>query len=98
MREWRYVLNETNSVVPINDAATWRKWMASTDRVIDRTEKNGIVVITIFVGVDMSISDAGPFVFETIVAGGDLDGKNWRYASQPAAKRGHKEVCRMAFK
>lgn len=67
-------------------------WSATHNRVIDRTEIGQIRVLTVFHGIDDRMGNGVPLLFETVVFGGNLDGKSWRYATLGEAKCGHYDV------
>ena len=76
----------------------WARWFETADRTVARTERDGITVSTVFLGVDHNFSPAGPPVlWETMVVGGPLDGEEQRYRSAEAAKRGHEQMVKLAM-
>lgn len=97
----KYIL-EGKNVVQTEDTLAWAKWMEEADRRVARTElKNGLVVSTVFLGIDHSFSSKGePILFETMVfnnKGKDKNGfiHDWldyqeRYHTWDEAENGHK--------
>ena len=76
----------------------WAEWFEKADRRIARDERGGVVVSTVFLGLDYNFSDIGPpIVFETMVFGGPLHQYQDRCASYDQAMRMHAEVCERAF-
>ena len=75
------------------DLMTWATWFESADRIIARTEQGGVMVSTVFLGVDHNFSPEGaPVLWETMVIGGPLDGEQDRYTSLAAAQEGHDKM------
>jgi hypothetical protein len=60
-----------NGRTPVSaDPVTWRRWYASADRVVARTEINkDILISTVFVGLDMGCDPDAPLLFESAVMG-----------------------------
>lgn len=57
----------------------------------------GAYVSTVWVGINMNYTRQGPpIIFETLVSGGPMDGRMWRYATEGQAVIGHDEVVRLA--
>ena len=93
-----YVLDEAGDAVPEDDLLKWGEWMQSRRSrcLVERTEvKPGVVVSTVFLGMDHGFSypigggDPVPVLWETLVFGGPLDGEMERYTSVEAARAGH---------
>ena len=75
------------------DLMTWATWFESADRIIARTEQGGVMVSTVFLGVDHNFSPEGaPVLWETMVIGGPLDGEQEYYTSVAAAQDGHEKT------
>ena len=81
---------------------TWARWFEATkdtrERVIaqDRDESagaDGVMVSTVFLGLDHQFGDGPPVLWETLVFGGSLDGEMARYTSRAAALAGHQVIC-----
>lgn len=78
--------------VEVDDLHVWGQRFEADDRIVDRTEvAPGVVVSTVFLGIDHSWRDDGPpILFETIVfdqlAG---DGDPDRYSTWSEAEAGH---------
>lgn len=85
------------------DLIKWAKWYETRDRVLAQTNtKTGMMVSTVFLGLDHSFGAGEPILWETLVFKGDehpeydqstrwrdVDGR--RYASRDAALKGHEE-------
>jgi len=85
-----YVLNAAGDPVPEPDILAWARWIIEDDnRVVASDDVAGVVVVaTVFLGTNLGLSDKPEF-FETYVAG--YSGRR-RYATRPAAERGHREL------
>lgn len=71
--------------------------MQTADRRVRRTElSTGVVISTVFLGLDHNFLDRGPpHLFETLVFGGEHAYEMMRYATWDEAVQGH---LRMASK
>lgn len=88
----RYIL-ENRKAVPEPDLMKWANWIASTDRVIEKTQINpGVNVSTVFLGVDHQFGEGPPLIFETMIFGGNRDQDQWRYSTYEQAASGHRAV------
>lgn len=96
-----YMLDANGNVITTEDLFEWGIWLETADeqrRVAqDRDEgpdAQDIWVSTVFTGLDYNFFDDGPpILWETMVFGGPLDGKQERYASREAALLGHQRWC-----
>jgi len=58
--------------------------------------QNDVYISTVFLGFDHSFSDDGPPVlFETMVFGGQLNEKQWRYCTWKEAEKGHARMVKL---
>lgn len=73
----------------------WAKWFETADRHVAKTEvATGIVVSTVFLGLDHRFGcDGPPLLFETMVFDdyGD-DGTQERYSTWAEAEAGHQRI------
>jgi hypothetical protein len=92
----KYILKDGKPVLEPN-LMKWAMWIEhSPERVMARWQKGGVVVTTIFIGVDHNFSGKGePTLWETMVRGGRLHGFMCRYNSARLAKRGHQRIVKM---
>ena len=67
-------------------------WSETHNRTIDRTEVGEVLISTVFRGIDQSIGEGPPLLFETRIYGGEFDGESQRFATLGDAKRGHHEL------
>lgn len=79
------------------DPEEWGKWMATSDRTVARDTIEGMLVSTVFLGMDHSFTEgATPVLFETMVFGNN----DWleetdltrRYETWEQAEEGHRQV------
>ena len=88
----KYILVD-GKVVEEPDLIKWAEWYEKHDSSMMRTTVGNVRISTIFLGLDHSFTPASkPIVFETMVFGGALDQKQWRYSSLSLALRGHDEL------
>ena len=60
---------------------------------VDKTERGGVCVSTVFLGLDHGGDGGPPVLWETIVFGGEHDQDCERYTSQKEAEQGHRLMC-----
>lgn len=98
-----YMLDADGNPVPTFDADAHADWWMQSRRdrsyVIaqDRDEAaapGGVLVSTVFLGIDHQYDDGPPVLWESLVFGGPLDGQQRRYTSRDAALVGHQDLCR----
>ena len=91
-----YILDERGEPVLCPDWDEWGAWYQTSDRTIRRTEVCGLLVSTVFLGMDHNFVDDGPpHLFETMIfpiVDGEL---SWsevygeRYSTRAEAIAGH---------
>jgi hypothetical protein len=94
-----YILNISGDPVPEPDVMKWALWFEehNNDRRIARTElPDGVVVSTVFLGLDHSFGRGEPLLFETMIFGGPHDETQDRYATRQAAINGHAHYVALA--
>lgn len=97
-----YILEGTKAVKV--DPERWtREFPELTNRGVAWDGIGGVIVSTIFNGIDYRQVDAGPpLLFETMIFGGSLHLEMQLYSTWEEAERGHEEmvqrVCRNAQK
>ena len=90
-----YIL-EGKKAVPA-DMMTWAKWFGSDKKRVAFTEKDGIKVSTVFLGLDHSFGVGPPMLFETMIFGGEHDQYQERCTTWDEAEAMHKTACDLAF-
>lgn len=98
-RDQYYILSATGDPVVERDLMKWAAWFeqSSAERVVARTElPGGVVVSTVFLGLDHAFGLGEPQLYETMIFGGALDGTQDRYATRAAAENGHRHYVEQA--
>lgn len=55
----------------------------------------GIMVSTVWLGLNHNFGDGVPLIFETMVFGGKLNTQMWRYSTEDEARTGHQTACEL---
>lgn len=93
-----YTLDESGNPQPCAELLTWARWMEGATRQIALTERDGIRVSTVFLGLDHRFGhDGPPILFETMIFGGAHDEAQERYCTKAEALIGHETMVRLAF-
>jgi len=94
-----YYLLNGKEPVECDDILEWVKlFKKDVSRRVARTNKPGVYISTVFLGLDHSWGDGPPLLFETMVFGGELDDLQWRYSTWDQAVVGHSEACGLAIR
>ena len=94
-----FYLDDEGNPQPCTDMVTYLAfWANPRRRMIARLEWKGIIVSTMFLGVNHQFLEGEPpILFETIVIGGRLDDYQLRYHTRDEAVEGHHAaVCLVA--
>lgn len=84
--------------VPVQEesAAVWEDFRKGDKGIVDRTDVDGLLVSTVFLGIDHNFSGTGPpLVYETMVFGNASSFDEWevhRYCTRAEALAGHNKV------
>jgi hypothetical protein len=98
MRTDRYILDENGDPVPCPDLFDWGAWFEAADRHMACTAVNGLLVSTVFLGLDHAFHGGAPELFETMIFPLDDEGAvncraaldyQERYATRAEAIAGH---------
>jgi hypothetical protein len=83
-----YILKDR---VPVpTDLMTWAKAFEDISaRIVAKDEFAGVMVSTVFLGLNHRFGDGPPLLFETIIFGGPFDQEMNRYATYDEAETGH---------
>lgn len=88
-----------HEVVPTEDFMAWGKMFEDHDaRRVARTEKDGWLVSTVFLGMDHGFGDGPPLLFETMAF--DEKGEEFdmtRCSTWAEAEQHHKTMCEKIF-
>lgn len=93
-----YILNDKHEPVVCPDVRTWARWFETANRRVAVDSFGPITVSTVFLGLDHNFGSGAPILFETMVFGGPLDGKEDRYATYSEAVAGHARMVRRVRK
>lgn len=98
-----YILDENNKPIKSNNVLQWAAWFeGETNRIVvqDRfkdIDDNEVLVSTVFIGVDvMDEPNHAPYLWETMIFGGEHDQYQDRYCTYDDAVEGHKKALRIA--
>lgn len=91
----RYAVLEGKKVVPTNDVILWARNFELNKRSIGYSEFDGVVVSTVFLGVNHGFGGEDIW-FETMIFGGGYDGYQKRYSTWEGAEAGHKIALAVA--
>ena len=98
MSRW-YILDNNNKPVakPVLEAS---QWLEDNDnrRIVKRDEIGGILVSTVFLGLDHAWDSDIPVLWETMIFGGEHDQYQERYTSYEDALEGHKKALTLITK
>lgn len=96
MRPRHYILKGTE-VVPVKSIKEWGLWFGTHDNTVAKTQVGDLFVSTIFLGLDMSVLDGPPLLFETMVFDSERDPCDYmRYATWKEAEIGHARMVNVA--
>lgn len=79
--------------------SAWAEWQSRhpDKRILQRDElPKGVVVSTIFLGLDQNWGRPPPLLWETVILGGPHDQYQERYATAEEARDGHAEALKLA--
>lgn len=95
-----YILDGEGNPEPMPDLATWGQWCMLANRTLQRSEVNGLLVSTVFLGMDHSYGSGPPLLWETMVfqEGSSMDVECQRYATRSEALAGHAALVARATK
>lgn len=92
-----YILKDKR-VIPVEDVSEWSEFYEDVkNRRVDQTEKDGVRVSTVFLGLDHSFMGDIPLIFETMIFGGEHDDYQDRCSTWKQAEAMHKKACALAF-
>lgn len=91
-----YILDRGRNLVPVTPQA-WLAWRTANDgtpnQVLAKTalDNGEAFVSTVFTGLNVGVGQQ-PQCFETMIVGGDYDGKQWAWHTWTEASEGHDKV------
>jgi hypothetical protein len=84
-----YRLNPEGEPVPEPDLIAWARWLETSHRQIALDTIAGVLVSTVFLGLDHAFGGATPILWETMIFGGEHHEYQERYTSREDAIAGH---------
>lgn len=89
-----YMLDSEGDPVGTSRCDEWTNWFNDADRHVAQIMVNGILVSTVFLGINHSFDDNSdtPILWETMIFGGLQDQFQWRYSNKDDAINNHKRV------
>jgi hypothetical protein len=91
----KYILDENNQPVLIEDVMEWARWFEKADRVVARSVVGIYTVSTVFLGTDHRWDGGPPILWETMIftsEPNELDEFQERYTSHEDALSTHKII------
>ena len=86
-----YILKD-GKPVRCDDTIEWGRWFENPEnRRIAENDVNGVVISTVFLGIDHAYNGGEPILYETMVFGGEFDRECERYRSREESLAGHSE-------
>lgn len=83
---------------PFRSMARFSRHLASERyKRVHFTQRAGVSVSTVWLGIDYGMGDGRPQIFETMVFGGPCDEMQWRWSSLEHARHGHWLACLAAL-
>jgi len=94
-----YILNKEGNIQEAS-LVEWGSFFKDKQaRTIARTVISGILVSTVFLGIDHGFGDnKKPVLFETMIFGGKHDEYQTRYCTMKEAKKGHEKAVKLVKK
>jgi len=93
-----YLLDVNRNPVPINDVMTWATGKMNMNTTVARDEIRGILISTVFLGVDHNFLNHGPPVlWETMIFDSDVKTNIRRYSSYEDALIGHQQALELVL-
>ncbi len=88
-----YYILENKKPVKAEDTIEWGKWFEKEENwQVAKEIINDNQIITIFHGMDVSLTGNTPILFRTMVICGELDGETDCYSTWQGAEAGHKKM------
>jgi len=83
--------------VPETDLLKWGRWLDKADRRVARDVVGGVLVSTVFLGMDHGWGEGPPILFETMAFEDEDTAREietFRYSTWDEAEKGHAELVR----
>lgn len=94
MNRWRYYVLDADgrTPVPAERIEEWGRWFDAAVIKVATDHIGPAVVSTVFMGLDTAWAGP-PLLFETMIFGGELHGRQRRYSTWDEAEAGHRRAC-----
>ena len=90
----RYILVDGKPVFE-PDLMIWAEWFEkNSERIIQHNLINGILISTVFLGLDHNYDAGPPLLWETMIFDLYHEDPQWRYTSHESALKGHQRAIR----
>jgi len=77
------------------DMTAYLNWLETGTRHIEKTRYGGVLVSTVFLGLDHSFGHGAPLLFETMIFGGTHDEYQERCSTYEEAEVMHEKACEL---
>ena len=92
---YRFILKDKKPI-PEPDPLKWANWFEDFDQCIVKKDKvRNVNVSTVFLGLNHSLNEKKPILFETMIFGGKHNCYQERYATWEQAEAGHERALIM---
>lgn len=89
-----WILDGEKRPVRTGDVFEWARCFETMDRIVGKTEIDGVKVSTVFFGVGgLGWDHALPMLFETMIFGGEHDQYQERCSTWEQAEAAHEKAC-----
>lgn len=95
----KYILNKKGEPQLEPDLIKWAEWFETADRVLTKSEINGVTISTVFLGLDHAFNGGPPLIYETVILGSKrFEHHQWRYPTPEQALEGHRKAEELVSK
>lgn len=95
MFDFYYILGDDGRTPVHADMDEWARWYETADRLVRKDTIGGVLVSTVFLGMNHALGSGPPLLFETMIFGGGLDGYQDRCSTWQQAEAMHATACRL---
>ena len=88
----RFYILRGREIVPVRDVLEWGQLFEHADHVLAQESVNGVLISTVFLGIDHAFGEGPPVLFETMTFPLKGDGIQRRYCTYEDAMKGHAQV------
>lgn len=90
-----YYILKGKTPVEVHNIIEWSMIYQLSNRVVKQDTIDGVLVSTVFLGLDYGFGMGPPLLFETMIFNEKHDGDTWRYSTWKQAEAGHKKACEL---